>query len=107
MSRYAPPVQYVRIVAAGYRSRLLPLTLSEVPASDDLDTGKVYFREMARISLLTQEGEIDLAKEIEELEAQASRPMRAVLLGDDPEGKERAKLAEIDGKIKGLRAKMP
>jgi RNA polymerase primary sigma factor len=37
-----------------------------VPASDDLDTGKVYFREMARISLLSQEGEIGLAKEIEQ-----------------------------------------
>ena len=37
-----------------------------VTASDDLDTGKVYFREMARISLLSQEEEIDLAKEIEQ-----------------------------------------
>ena len=39
---------------------------NEVPASDDFDTGKVYFREMARISLLSQEGEIDLARSIEQ-----------------------------------------
>jgi RNA polymerase primary sigma factor len=38
----------------------------EVTASDDLDTGKVYFREMAKICLLSQEKEIDLAKEIEQ-----------------------------------------
>jgi RNA polymerase primary sigma factor len=37
-----------------------------VAAADDLDTGKVYFREMARISLLRNEEEIELAKEIEE-----------------------------------------
>lgn len=35
------------------------------PSPDDLDTSKVYFREMARISLLTQEEEIELAKRIE------------------------------------------
>jgi RNA polymerase primary sigma factor len=36
------------------------------PASDDFDTGKVYFREMARISLLSQGEEIGLAKKIEQ-----------------------------------------
>ncbi len=35
------------------------------PSPDDLDTSKAYFREMARISLLTQEEEIELAKRIE------------------------------------------
>jgi RNA polymerase primary sigma factor len=39
---------------------------NELTASDDLDSGKVYFREMARISLLSQEEEIGLAKEIEQ-----------------------------------------
>ena len=38
----------------------------EVPPADDFDTGKVYFREMARISLLRDQEEIELAKEIEE-----------------------------------------
>ena len=35
------------------------------PSSEDLDTSKAYFREMARISLLTHEEEIELAKGIE------------------------------------------
>jgi RNA polymerase primary sigma factor len=35
------------------------------PSRDDLDNSKVYFREMGRISLLTQEEEIEFAKEIE------------------------------------------
>jgi len=39
---------------------------NEVSAADDVDTGKVYFREMARISLLRDEEEVELAKEIEE-----------------------------------------
>jgi RNA polymerase primary sigma factor len=38
----------------------------EVSTGDDLDTGKIYFREMARISLLRNDEEIELAKEIEE-----------------------------------------
>jgi len=38
---------------------------NEVPPADDFDTGKVYFREMGRISLLREQEEIELAKEIE------------------------------------------
>ncbi|HYR03560.1 MAG TPA: sigma-70 family RNA polymerase sigma factor [Syntrophobacteria bacterium] len=58
-------------VGAGHESTLIRQKEgdpygNEVTASDDLDTDKVYFREMARISLLSQEEEIDLAKEIEQ-----------------------------------------
>jgi RNA polymerase primary sigma factor len=46
---------------------------SEVSAADDLDTGKMYFREMAKICLLGNEEEIELAKEIEECGRIAAR----------------------------------
>jgi RNA polymerase primary sigma factor len=70
----------------------------EIPAADDLDTGKVYFREMARISLLRDEEEIALAKEIEagrQIAAQILLRYPAVIL--EELGRSRAKTGYAQG----------
>jgi RNA polymerase primary sigma factor len=76
------------------------------PSPEDLDTSKVYFREMARISLLTQEEEVELAKGIERGRLAIARVLLrypTVLLSEVARFRERAKHRKGTGrKVLGI-----
>jgi len=93
-------------VGAGSESTVIRETeadsvVKEVPAVADLDTGKVYFREMARISLLRDEEEIELAKEIEKgrhIAAQILLRYPAVILEELARSRYKARHAQGTGR---------